>query len=390
MINPNPDLNYISDFERLKYKVADYMDNAPIGTYITCEDVFGKGFTEDEYVAFANVIECYFRYDFYYENPYTYWRNMPESQEEMDEVSLRASHGDTIAMLKIGYYLQTNERHEDAIKWYDAAARQGNSTGLVRLGGAYKYGDGVRSDMDQAVNYYEQAILLDGNDEGLLDLGLCYLHGDGVPQDYRKGYEIMIRSAKQGNSMARYNMGWMYQNGRGVIKDLDQALRWYELAAGGYYLKAYTNLTAICYEKKDYERMISWTERYLALGEPKAFFRMGCYLIEGTGVVKDINKGIEYLNKAAEKDEPMAHNELSRLYAAGEGVECDEQKSYHHLCEAARLRDPNAEFILGQIVWDSDNSTAVSLIQDAASQWHLGARSFLMEKGLPLPPTRPE
>ena len=150
------------------------------------------------------------------------------------------------------------------------------------------------------------------------------------------------------------------------------------------------HLTSICYELKDFERMISWTERYIALDEPKAFFRMGCYLIEGAGVEQDINKGIEYLNKAAEKGEPMAHSELSRLYAVGEGVEYDEQKSYYHLREAARLRDPNAEFLLGQIVWDTNRSTAISLIQDAASQWHMGARSFLMDNGLPLPPTRAE
>ena len=381
-------LNVISDFERLKYKAADYMDKAPRGTAISCEDVFGNSITDDEYYAFASVAECYFRYDFYYDNPYTYWRNIPETQEEMDETTQRAANGDTISMLKIGYFLQTHERHEDAIKWYEAAAEHGNSIGLVRLGGAYKYGDGVPADIAQAIDYYEQAILLDGNDEGLLDLGLCYLHGDGVPQDFRKGYELMIRSAKQGNSMARYNMGWMYHYGRGVKKDLDQALVWYELGAGGYYLKAYTNLTALCYDRGDYEKMISWTKRYMELDEPKAFFRMGCYLLEGVGVDKYTIKGIEYLEKAAEKDEPMAHLELSRVYSVGEGVEPDGDKSYLHLREAARLRDPNAEFLLGQMMWDSERETALSLIQDAASQWHVGARTFLQNNGYPLPSTK--
>ena len=384
------ELMFIGEFESTKYKAAEFLDNAPRGSRLSYIDVFGENCTDDEYIAFSRVAEAYNRYDFYHENTLTYWRNMPQSQEEMDEVSAMASQGDTVAMMKIAYFLKVSNRPEDAVPWMEGAARRGSSDALDSLGASYKYGLGVELDLNKAIDYYKQAILLDGNDEALHDLALCYLHGEGVPQDFKKGYDLMIRSARQGNAMARYDMGWMYHYGRGVDVDFKEALKWYELGAGGYYVKAYTNLTALCYEMKDYERMLSWTKRYMELDEPKAFFRMGCYLLEGVGVEKNLRKGIEYLRKAAEQEDPMAHAELARAYSMGEGVEPDQQKSFYHLSEAARLRHPHAEFYLGRMIWETDRERALSLIQDAASQWHTPAQEFLRDNGLPIPPTRSE
>ena len=39
------------------------------------------------------------------------------------------------------------------------------------------------------------------------------------------------RAAEQGDVLAQYNLGWMYENGRGVGRDRVEAVRWYRLAA---------------------------------------------------------------------------------------------------------------------------------------------------------------
>lgn len=386
MLSPDWKLNQVSEFEKLLYIAAEYLDNAPRGAQVSYIDVFGENASDDEYLAWTRVAEIYFRYDFYHEAPYTYWRNVPKTQAEMDEVKARASRGDTYSALQIVQFLMLNNRFEDALGWLKVTADSGNSDALVRLGAAYKYGLGVPRDMDKAIDCLKRAILLDGNDEALHDLALDYINGEGVPMDEEMAFDLMVRSARQGNAMARYDVGWMYQHGHGVGMDIREALRWYELGTGGYYLKAYTNLTAICHDTGDYERMLSWTRRYMELDEPRAFLRMGGYLLEGCGVEKDVQKGLEYIERAAERGDPLANYELGRLYGIGEEVEVDSEKSFRYMSEAARLREPHAEFLVGTSIWDSDREKALSMIKDAASQRYDLAAEFLMERGYDVPP----
>ena len=47
------------------------------------------------------------------------------------------------------------------------------------------------------------------------------------------------------------------------------------------------------------------------------------------------DKGVEYLEKAAELGDAAAHNNLGNRYYEGEGVEKDLEKVIHHYEEAA-------------------------------------------------------
>ena len=49
-------------------------------------------------------------------------------------------------------------------------------------------------------------------------------------------------AAEQGVATAQYNLGFMYDNGRGVLKDDAEAVRWYRLAAEQGYAAAQFNL----------------------------------------------------------------------------------------------------------------------------------------------------
>jgi len=64
-----------------------------------------------------------------------------------------------------------------------------------------------------------------------------------IAQDYNKGlkaynamdYATAIKEwkplAEQGYAKAQYNLGLMYKNGNGVLKDATEAVKWYRLAA---------------------------------------------------------------------------------------------------------------------------------------------------------------
>ena len=71
--------------------------------------------------------------------------------------------------------------------------------------------------------------------------------GEGRNEDYHKGWDELYRgeyatalksftlSAEQGNAYAQYSLGYMYENGRGVIQDIIRAHMWYNIAASQGY-----------------------------------------------------------------------------------------------------------------------------------------------------------
>jgi TPR repeat protein len=67
--------------------------------------------------------------------------------------------------------------------------------------------------------------------------------GAGVATNTAEAVEWFRRAAEQGNALAQYNLGVMYEHGEGVPKDLVQAHKWVSLAASSGRPKAREVLT---------------------------------------------------------------------------------------------------------------------------------------------------
>lgn len=63
------------------------------------------------------------------------------------------------------------------------------------------------------------------------NLGVMYDSGQGVPQDYAEAVRWFRKAAEQGNASARYNLALMYDNGQGVPQDYIKAYAWFNVAA---------------------------------------------------------------------------------------------------------------------------------------------------------------
>ena len=87
-----------------------------------------------------------------------------------------------------------------------------------------------RADNARAVEWYTRAAEA-GYAEAQYNLGYMYEQGRGVPQDYAKAVEWYRKAADNGEAAAMYSMGLMYDQGTGVQANLSEAQRWYELAA---------------------------------------------------------------------------------------------------------------------------------------------------------------
>src|SRR3990172_7650549 len=60
--------------------------------------------------------------------------------------------------------------------------------------------------------------------------------------DYATALRLMRPLAEQGDALAQYNLGVMYENGQGVPQDYAEAVKWYRKAADQGVALAQSNL----------------------------------------------------------------------------------------------------------------------------------------------------
>lgn len=117
----------------------------------------------------------------------------------------------------------------------------------------------------------------------------------GVEAHHRGDYATALREwqplAEQGNALAQYNLGLLYDIGQGVPKDYDQARQWYEKAAAQGQADAQVNL-GILYDygrsiQQDFKKAVYWYRLSAKQGNALAQRRLGFMYERGDGVEKD-------------------------------------------------------------------------------------------------------
>jgi TPR repeat protein len=144
--------------------------------------------------------------------------------------------------------------YKESVKWYRLAAEQEYSRGQSNLGDMYRNGQGVPQDYKESVKWYRLAAK-QGLSGAQFNLGIMYKNGVGVPreenvskeeielddvqksemekkkQDYKESIKWFTKSAEQGDSKSQYNLGEIYQEGKGVPKNNVMAYMFFNLAA---------------------------------------------------------------------------------------------------------------------------------------------------------------
>ena len=70
-----------------------------------------------------------------------------------------------------------------------------------------------------------------GHADAQFELGLIYEQGRGLAQDYGEAARCYKQAAEQGIDEAQFRLGWLFEKGLGVTEDFVQALAWYQLSA---------------------------------------------------------------------------------------------------------------------------------------------------------------
>ena len=228
------------------------------------------------------------------------------------------------------------------------------------------------SDYTTALKWYRKAEKKDYM-RALSNLGYMYEQGKGVPQDSDKSFEYYQRAIDSDPTytLAQNNLGVCYDKGQGVKEDDVEAVKWFRKAAEQGDAKAQSNL-GIMYANgtgvsKDEKEAVKWYRRAAEQGSANAQHSLGLMYSNGTGVPKDEKEAVKWYRKAAEQGFANAQHSLGLMYSNGTGVPKDEKEAVKWYRKAAEQGFANAHHNLGLMY---DLGTGVSKNEKEAVKWY--------------------
>lgn len=125
-------------------------------------------------------------------------------------------------------YRNVNKDNKTAFSYVEKAANSGYIPAMTKIGAAY-YDSG---DYKNAFYYLKAAADKGTTDSDCyFDLGYIYDEGKGVTENNTNALYYYRKAAELGSLAAMYNMGCMYEYGDGVDKNITTAKEWYIKAA---------------------------------------------------------------------------------------------------------------------------------------------------------------
>lgn len=172
-------------------------------------------------------------------------------------------------------------------------------------------------DYKNALLYFSKAAKK-GNDKAQYELGLIYQMGRGVNRNTPEAIKWWQKSANQGNVYSLFALGYMYDSGDGVNEDNVEAKKWYLKAAEQGSARAQLNLGILYADgegiPKDYSEAFKWFTKASEQGEANAQHCLAKLYLHGNGTNRDVKKAETLFMSSAEKGNKNAMNDLGRLY----------------------------------------------------------------------------
>lgn len=148
--------------------------------------------------------------------------------QKKDIVTLRheAEKGVAASQYELGMgYFENNNLLDVGAVWIEKAANQGYLDAEHFLGILYRAGKGVSQNNEKAVYWLDKAAIK-GKSSAQKDLGSLYL----MFQNDTKAEIWLRKAAIQSDIDALFLMGFLYESGRGVNQDTEEAEKWYKKA----------------------------------------------------------------------------------------------------------------------------------------------------------------
>lgn len=167
-------------------------------------------------------------------------------------------------------------------------------------------------------------------------------------------------------------IGNRYKEGEGVVKNYEEAVKWYRKAAEQGYAGAQNNL-AVMYEKglgvpKDDSEAAKWYQRAAEKHEPHAQHSLGIMYRDGRGIPQDFEKAAKWIQKAAEQGHHGAFRDMGEMYWKGLGVSRNDVLARMWLKLAVLHGDDESEKLLSKVTAKMISSSVMES-EKLANEW---------------------
>ncbi|MEQ9638636.1 MAG: tetratricopeptide repeat protein [Alphaproteobacteria bacterium] len=207
--------------------------------------------------------------------------------------------------------------------------------------------------------------------------------------DLAGGRVLLQVAASEGDAEAAYQVGLIYDAGRGVPADPAQALKWFTQAAEAGHAEA-ARVVGIYYEEgkgvaQDHTQSARWYGRAANAGNAKAQRNLGSAYALGRGVPRDYEQAARWFRAAADQGNADAQRNLAYLYFFGRGVPRDEARATELFAAAASANADGAgkaDYALGFSYYNGrgverDFAAALAHFKVAANKGNADAQIFL-------------
>lgn len=237
---------------------------------------------------------------------------MKEDHHNKIEVIKSAEQGSVEAQKKLGDYFTSENNQQEAVKWYEMAAKQGDSYSqeqLVRIFSklpsvSYVKGE-ITVNQDLKKSFQWLKILSETeNLNSLHCLADCYFKGYGTEKSINKAIEILKNMSTKGDVTALYRLAdYYFENNRyGQAIEYLEEINNYEPKKGKYFKGIGTKYHwGFGYGSQFYTTLIdSDVNKNIAQ----------CYLMGDEKLEKSFPKYLEYLEKSADKGNRESQHKL--------------------------------------------------------------------------------
>ena len=147
--------------------------------------------------------------------------------------------------------------------------------------------------------------------------------------------------AEAGDARAQFNLGVLYDEGRGVAIDRSEALKWWRKAAAQGHRRAQHNiaLLLIAEDSADPARTaeaVEWLKRAAAAGFARSQYTLGKMVEAGLGLAADPVRAAQLIAAAARAGFFRAQYNMGKLARDGRGVPQDEAQAAAWFAKAAQ------------------------------------------------------
>ncbi|WP_159711274.1 tetratricopeptide repeat protein [Geminicoccus flavidas] len=296
-----------------------------------------------------------------------------------------ASSGDPLVLYEYARVLEdgpeaTPGDRQRALDLYRQASTQNLIDAQLRLANLLYLGEGgVPRNLVEAARYYDQAHKLiepradEGDAQAQEWMGDLYREGRGVPQNGDFAVYWYTQSAQAGRVSSYVKLARMFERGEaGVAVDVEQALRYYELAGQNddaqslfNIAKRYADGDGVTVDKV---RAVELFERAARLGDSRAYARLGdLYSDTSAWPTEPAQAAVWYERAAAVGDEKSMYK-LADLHDRGRLGARDAVSAYRWYLLAARNGHPKAPERLDRLT-NVLSPTQREQAQVAADQW---------------------